>query len=123
MNGLPRGGPVAPLPLAAELMARWGIGYDAARGVLTLGPRVIPGEARVECPRFRAGRSVVAIELCTRPGGVTCRVAIPFGPPLRIEMQLAAHHGGLVMVDDVPMTGPRVAFEARSEHEVVWLGG
>lgn len=115
--------PVTPLPLAPELMARWGIGHDGVSGALRLAPRIEPGESRAACPAFRAGRTVVGLELRRRPGGVTLRIAVRFGPSLRVEVEVPGGGPGTeVLVDGVLLVGPLVAFEARAEHEVAWLG-
>ncbi len=109
------------LPLAGDLMARWGIVYDAARPVLSLAPRILADEPRAECPPFRAGRTVVAVGLRVRPGVVACRVRVVFGPPIRVEVEPVGTASDQLVVDDVPMAGSRAVFEARGDHEVVWF--
>lgn len=117
-----RPGPAAPLPLEPDIMARWGIHHDAARGMLSLAPRPVPGEARATCPPFRAGRTVVALELRQRPGTTVLRIAVRFGPAIRVAVTLPGPPGSpAATVDEVPMAGPRVAFEARGTHEVAWM--
>jgi hypothetical protein len=123
VNGPASDTPAAPLPLSDRLMERWGIDYDAARRVLFLAPRVIAGEGRAECPRFRAGRTVVAVSLRVRPGSVACRVSVGFGPPIRVEVEPVGMASEQTLVDDVPVAGSRAAFEARGAHEVVWMTG
>lgn len=114
--------PAPSLPLDRETMDRWGIAYDAALGNLTLAPRVVPGERVARCPPFRAGRTVVALECRQRPSTVVLRVGITFGPPIRIEAHLqGAPAETTILVDEVPLQGPRVAFEARGDHDVAWL--
>jgi len=103
-------------------MARWGITYDGGRGTLRLSPRVEPGQPRAECPAFRAGRSVIGLALRQQRHGVILRVVVRFGPPLRVEAALSgAGLAGQVLVDEVPVAGSDVAFEARGEHEIAWL--
>jgi len=122
MIGGPVGVPAPSLPLDGTVMAQWGIGYDAARGILSLAPRIVSGTRVAECPPFRAGRSVVALGLRARPSTVALRVAITFGPPIRVEVHLPGAPADVaVLVDEVPLQGPLVAFEARGEHEIAWL--
>ena len=121
MNAGGGSGPAPPLPLAAELMDQWGIAYDAARRILVLAPRLLPGEHRARCPRFRAGRTVVELEFRARSGSVACRIQVAFGPPIRVEVEPVGMTSEQVLVDDVPMAGSRAAFEARGHHEVVWF--
>jgi hypothetical protein len=104
-------------------MDQWGIAYDAARRILVLAPRAVSGEGRAECPKFRAGRTVVALSLRVRPGSVACRVSVEFGPPIRVEVEPGGIASDQMLVDDVPMAGSRAAFEARGDHEVVWFSG
>ncbi len=118
------GGPAPSLPLAPALMERWGIDHDAGRGVLSLAPRLVKGAPQSECPAFRAGRSVVVLSLRTRSASIRIRIGITFGPPLRVEIRLPQLGDQVpILVDDVPVTGPTVSFEARTTHEVVWLTG
>lgn len=124
MTAPPGSGPAPSLPLDPVAMARWGIAYDAGRGVLRLAPQVDLEERVSRCAPFRAGRTVVALELRRRPSSVVLRVEITFGPPLRVEAGLAGMPlDTQVLVDDVPIVGPRVAFEARAVHEVAWWSG
>ena len=110
-----------PLPLAAELMEQWGIAYDPARRILVLAPRLLSGERRAVCPRFRAGRTIVGLEFRARPGSVACRILVVFGPPIRVEVEPVGMASDQLLVDDVPMAGSRAVFEARGDHEVVWF--
>lgn len=119
----PLGGAPAPsLPLEPGVMAGWGIAYESGQGVLGLAPSMDPGERIIRCPPFRAGRTVVVLEYRRRPSSVVLRVEVTFGPAIRVEATLpGARVGTPALVDDVPMPGPRVAFEARGAHEVVWM--
>jgi len=105
-------------------MMRWGIAFDAGQGVLRLAPRVDVEERVSRCAPFRAGRTVVALEFRRRPSSLVLRVEVTFGPAIRVEASLpGAPEGAAALVDDVPIPGPRVAFEARGAHEVVWMAG
>lgn len=65
---------------------------------------------------------MVALESRVRPSTIVLRIEVTFGPPIRVEATLpGAPAGTVVLVDDVPLAGPTVAFEARGEHEVAWL--
>ena len=117
-------GPAPSLPLDPAAMARWGIDYHAEGGVLRLAPQVVREERVSRCAPFRAGRTVVALEFRRRPSSLVLRVEITFGPPLRVEASLPDLPPDTpVLIDDVPVAGPRVAFEARATHEVAWLSG
>jgi hypothetical protein len=48
---------------------------------------------------------------------------VAFGPPIRVEVEPGGIASDQMLVDDVPMAGSRAAFEARGDHEVVWLSG
>lgn len=116
-----RGSATPSLPLAAEMISRWGLRYDETAGVLHLTFAVPEREGEAVLGPFRVGRTVIRLTLRRRPSGLRLRVAVSFGPPIRIEAEPA----GVVwpdeaVVDDVPLGRRRVAFEARAEHEVWW---
>jgi hypothetical protein len=104
-------------------MAQWGIVHDAGQGVLRLAPQLEPDARTTRCGPFRAGRTVVALEVRRRPSSVVLRVEVTFGPPIRVEASLPDTPPDTpILVDDVPIAGPRVAFEARGSHEIHWAG-
>lgn len=114
---------VAPaLPLDPAVMDRWGLAFDREQGLLRVAPRLETGERAASVGPFRAGRSVLALELRRKAGTVALRVRVLFGPPIHIQAGLPglAEPSGLV-VDDVPLGGAMARFEARARHEVVWV--
>lgn len=101
-------------------MARWGLAYDPGQHLLTVAPR-LGEEPPAAAGPFRAGRTVVVLELRERPAAVALRVSIGFGPAIRIAARLEDEAGAVAAeVDGVPLGRAEVGFEASSQHEVIW---
>lgn len=113
--------PAPSLPLDAATMSRWGIAYHPTLATLSLSPGLLEGTPEAAVGPFRAGRTVVALLLRRTPSAVLLRVSVSFGPPIRVEAQLAAPGWGVpAVVDEIPLGSHRVSFEATSIHEIIW---
>lgn len=113
--------PAPSLPLDAATMSRWGIVHVPTSATLSLTPVLTEGVAEAVVGPFRAGRSVVALRLRRTPSAVLLRVAVSFGPPIRVEARLADPAWDVpAAVDDIPLGRHQVAFEATTTHEIIW---
>lgn len=113
--------PTPSLPLDAAMMSRWGIVFHPTLATLSLSPVLIEGSREAAVGPFRAGRTLVALLLRRTPSAVLLRVTVSFGPPIRVEAQLADPGWDVpAMVDDIPLGSHRVSFEATSVHEIIW---
>jgi hypothetical protein len=112
--------PAPPLPLAAARMERWRLSHDAVRHRLALVPPLLP-EGREELGPFRAGRSVLTLEIRRRRDALVLRVRLSYGPPIRIDAGPPDGFGAATAeVDGTAMGRLAVGFEAAGEHEVIW---
>lgn len=110
------------LPLNPAVTARWGLAYDPEAGLLHVAPVLVAGERSAVLAPFRAGRTILRLELRLRPGSVALRLQVTFGPPIQVHASLPSAGETAVVVDGVPLSGIVARFEARGRHEVVWLG-
>lgn len=101
-------------------MERWGMSHDATTHRLRLVPPSPAGGQEALGP-FRAGRSVLSLEIRHRRGALVLRVRVSFGPPIRVEAEPPDGFGATAAeVDGVAMGRLAVGFEAGGEHEVIW---
>jgi hypothetical protein len=109
----------APRDVLTDVMlGMWGLSALGADH-LSLAPALPAGWTRMAVRRIRVGRSAVDLELRVRFGRPALRLALRHGPPVVATVSLVRLGARVLSVDDVPLTGARVRFELRGEHELL----
>jgi hypothetical protein len=103
--------------VSREIRPEWGAVYEGGTLSLSLTPLSEPMSAE----RARFGRTLVDIRVRTRPDRIVVQLAVRFGPPLPVRLEIADGKPWLVLVDENPVEGRSAAFVASHEHEVQFL--
>jgi glycogen debranching enzyme len=111
----------ASMVLLPAVQGLWGIVPDAINSSLSLTPYLPPHWNRMSLRRLRVGKTVLDIDMRKISGRLVVRLHRRFGPGLHVRLAPQGLVGGQdVRVDEVALRGPRVQFEVRDHHEVIY---